>query len=89
MSIEDHNALMSSEIFRAYAALEMEKEAKNKVTEAQVLDELIKFENMIKENPIMLKTFVTLQKRIGSDPGYRDSLDSKFASAVMLLELED
>lgn len=88
MAHEDTKALMSSEIFREYAAIQLAKEAAEpKVNEQEVLQAFADFEHQIQDNPKLLNTFKLLQNKISTDNKFKSTLDPKFASAVMLLDL--
>ena len=100
---QDLNALMSSEVFRNYLSIELEREAKEKVlTDEQVkrekrsfedtsnaLESFANFELSIKQNEISKKAFLDMQKQISENPGLAKKLGSKFVNAVMMLDLDD
>lgn len=100
---QDLKALMSSEVFRNYLAIELEKEAKaHLLSDEQIknsqrsfeeknaaLESFIKFESAIKQNDMLKKSFLDMQKQISENPGLAKKLGSKFVDAIMMLDLED
>lgn len=86
MANEDRNALMSSEIFRELIKIE-NLNTKDVKADEDVLGAFSSFENKILTDKKLLFNFKYLQNKIASDEVYRKSLDPKFVSAVMLLDL--
>lgn len=99
---QDLKALMSSEVFRNYLALENEREAnQGKLTSDEVKTLKIKaketedvitafseFELSIKENRFLKKAFLDMQKQIQENPALSKKLGAKFVNAIMMLDLE-
>lgn len=99
---QDLKALMSSEVFRNYLALENEREAnQGKLTsdEVKILKRKAKetedaitafseFELSIKENRFLKKAFLDMQKQIQENPALGKKLGAKFVNAIMMLDLE-
>ena len=89
----DWKAAMSSEIFREYCKIELQKEAQApqvaQVKEEEVLEDFDKFQNMVNSNPQMKLAFKELKEKFSSDLEYRDGVDPNFVNGVMLLDLGD
>lgn len=99
---QDLKALMSSEVFRNYLSLELEREAKAQVPsqeeikraqrKAQETSEVIKafaeFETQVKENFILKQAFTKMKNQIATDPEFARKLDKKFVNAIMMLDLD-
>jgi|LauGreDrversion4_2_1035121.scaffolds.fasta_scaffold44738_2 hypothetical protein len=100
---QDLNALMSSEVFRNYLAIEQEREAKaHLLTDEQVksasrkfeeqnkvLEAFANFELQVKGDEILKKAFLDMQHQISSNPELAKKLGNKFVNAIMMLDLED
>ncbi len=86
MSNQNLKALMSSEIFRNFAALELKKQAK---PQEDTFEQFLAFQDKIRENPDLKKYFLNMQTKIASDTSFRNRLSSKFIEAISMLDLED
>jgi hypothetical protein len=100
---QDLKALMSSEVFRNYLAIEMEREANAHIpTEAQIKEAKYKaeetkkaiaafdqFEKSIKENFLLKKAFLDLKKQLSENPELSKKLGAKFINALAMLDLEE
>ena len=53
----------------------------------KAVEEFENFENLVKSDPKMFKTFAALQKKFFEDPEYAAQVDPNFVSGVMLLDL--
>lgn len=99
---QDLKALMSSEVFRNYLAIELEREANSNVPtaaeikiaerKAKEANDAIKafaaFEANVKENFLLKEAFVKLQRQISNDPVLAKKLGKKFTDAIMMLDLD-
>jgi len=99
---QDLNALMSSEVFRNYLALENEREAnqgkltaedikilKRKAKDTEdIITAFAEFELSVKENRFLKKAFLDMQKQIQENPALVKRLGVKFVDAIMMLDLE-
>lgn len=99
---QDLKALMSSEVFRNYLSLELEREAKAQVPSQEAIkiaqrkaketSEIIKafaeFETQVKENFLLKEAFVKMKNEITSNPDFARKLDKKFVNAIMMLDLD-
>ncbi len=97
MDYMDWKAAMSSEIFREYVKIEMEKERIKKEAKVEEIDkdailkQFFEVEKMIISNPQIKTAFKTLRDQLMAHPEYIESkkIDKKFAEAIMLFDLDD
>lgn len=99
----DYNALMSSEVFRAFYAQEMRKEAEAKANEKTLLEKLehdidnkynafkafAEFEQKVKNNAALTAKFKQIKEVLASNPDIAKKTDARFVQAVMMLNLGD
>jgi hypothetical protein len=99
---QDLKALMSSEVFRNYLSLEMEREAKAKLPNeeqikisqrkakeaSEALTAFAQFETQVKENFLLKEAFLNMQKEISNNPALAQKLGKKFTDAIMMLDLD-
>ncbi len=92
-SIEDSNALLSSEIFRIFATNEIDKEKKHLVELDNKKEELInnfeKFQKHINSSEILKKTFKDLQQQFLTNAELVEQTDPSFVEGVLLLDIEE
>jgi len=100
---QDLKALMSSEVFRNYLAIELEREAKSHLPSEEqikqakrkaeetnaVIKAFSQFEASVKENALLKKAFIDIKKEISNNPALAKKLGKKFTDALMLLDLEE
>ena len=83
------NSVLSSEIIRNY--LETEKNKKNAalpiLNEARVFDDWNSIQELIRNNPNMLKVFASWQQQFRNDPE-KIKINKKLAEAVLALDLD-
>lgn len=92
MNDTDWKSLMSSEVFRGFATLELKKEAKQEA-EKEVLKKemMLKFNTLqrkIKLNPELKKSFAKLQETFLTNHEYREKVHPLFVQGVLLLDLD-
>lgn len=100
MSDMDWKAAMNSEIFREYAAIELQKQAAQKQAESlkvdhldddttsELMEQFKQLEAEVSASPLKKKAFRALQLKFASDPVYTDKVDPLFVEAVMMMDLE-
>ena len=89
----DTKALFSSEVFKNYVAIELEKEAKAAraaiVDEKKVIEDFQSFEKRVNASVQLKQTFAALKKEFENNSALREKTDSRFVDAVMLLSIEE
>lgn len=100
---QDLKALMSSEVFRNYLSIELERESKaHLATDEQLkqakrqaqefknaIEAFAEFEIKVREDEVLKQAFIDMRQKLLESPALRKQLGSKFANAIMMLNLED
>lgn len=84
-------ALLSSEVFRIFAASELQKDSQKQDQEYQLLiqasQQLDQLELQIKNTPELLEKFKTIKASILEDPDYANQVDPKLLDTLFMLDI--